>query len=796
MSNSFYWFLGVFLGVFLSACSSDKSDAPPVESPPNAPPAFTSGSQFSVDENHKNTVLTLTATDPNSDALRFSLEGTDAQWFTLGAHTGVLEFVEPPDFETPHDQNSDNLYEFNAIVRDGRGGQVSQGISVQVNNLTFAFEVLSPRPGMLLELERYSRIPLAVRLEYDYPERLQILCNGEILNPASDSRATWTGSLAIAPGEVDVNMVFERGGQVIATHVVPVRHQHLISAHDHLIYDGANDSAVIPHPERLETLVIDLENNRSRKLYPWSGQVPDIKDFVFDPNTSTSLFNSGGLYRLDSSDGSVTPVSSDLETTLAAEQQSALALDTAGNRLFVAGDNHQYAQVNLNTGATQIFNHSSGLPEQVPGNVQLAYDNTQNRLLVAQENATGVDALTPGESAPTASFAPSWMHRQRFGEVALDNSRNTLFLSGFSGHGLAGLDLDSGAYSQISGANLVAPEAAAKGTGPALYTPNTLALDTNRDRLLTSSASRLLAVDPDTGNRSMIFDSSVGSGDLTGGFAGIWVAPDGARAIALDRELLRYYDIDLRTGEKTAKSYETQLLSQVDYRVQGAKINADGSLAIIHYRSRDAAVVGEEYLDLVDLETGSNKRLRRGESQLFHVDFIFSQPNDQLLLLVRDGENYALWFYSLEQGDFAQRQNLSLALGFTPLALQRVNEKIYVLGRAEVNATPLFQLYELNNEFQLNLLFGFEDKGDGKNSDADINVLYHQTQLVLVLPEQEPKFWNIAEQSEATPAFTEFQGTDQARDFYSIDDFEEFYYFRANAGLHLCWRYNCGVLAN
>lgn len=787
--RNFVGCLAVCLGLSLLACSGDKKNTS------NTPPVFTSDGHFNLDENQQSSVMTLTATDANGDTLSFSLEGIDAQWFILDSQTGVLSFIKPPDFETPRDQNGDNRYELTAVVGDEHGSQASQTVSVQVNNVTFSFEVLSPRPGMLLELERYSRIPLAVRLEYDHPERLQIVCNGEILNPDSDSRATWTGSLAIAPGAVDVNMVFWRGDQVLTTYVVPVRHQHLISAHDHLVYDSTNDLAVIPHPERMETLVINLQNNSSRKLYPWSGHAPDLKGLVFDPNTATSLFNDGGIFRVDSLTGLVTTVASDLENTLAPEQQGAITLDAGTNHLFVAGQSG-YAQVDLGSGAVESFTYTGGLSVQRLGNMQLAYADTENRLLVAQENAAGVDAFIPGETTPATTFAATWTTPHRFGEVEMDESRNRLFITGYSGHSLNALDLASGTYATVSGANLVIPEAPPRGMGPLLHTPKALALDTNRDQLLTTSASRLMAVDPDSGNRSLIFDSSVGSGELTSGFAGIWISPDGARAIGLDRQLGRYYHIDLRTGEKTAGTYETQLMPQLDYRVQGAKMNTAGKLAIIHYRSRDAAVVGGEYLDLVNLETGSQKRLLQDGPLRSHVDFNFSQPDDQLLLLVRDEQNYVLWFYSLAQNDFTQQQNLTLPAAFTPLALHRVNEKIYVLGRAVENSIALFQLYEFSDPMQSNLMLSFSDKGAGKNNDADISTLHGQTQLVIVLPEQEPKFWDITGQTEIFPAFTEFKGSDQARDFYSIDDFDELYYFRANAGLHLCWRYNCGILAN
>src|SRR5688572_24960072 len=97
-------YLAVCLGFSLFACSGDK------KSSTNTPPVFTSTGQFSLDEYHASSDLTLVATDADGDVLSFALEGTDAQWFTVDGQTGVLSFIQPPDFETPRDQNGDNGY--------------------------------------------------------------------------------------------------------------------------------------------------------------------------------------------------------------------------------------------------------------------------------------------------------------------------------------------------------------------------------------------------------------------------------------------------------------------------------------------------------------------------------------------------------------------------------------------------------------------------------------------------------------------------------------------------------------
>jgi hypothetical protein len=81
-------------------------------------------------------VMTVTATDSDGDPLTYTLRGgADRQAFRIGAATGVLEFVAPPDFEAPGDANLDNVYEVQVGVDDGGGTPVNQMIRVTVRDV-------------------------------------------------------------------------------------------------------------------------------------------------------------------------------------------------------------------------------------------------------------------------------------------------------------------------------------------------------------------------------------------------------------------------------------------------------------------------------------------------------------------------------------------------------------------------------------------------------------------------------------------------------------------------------------
>ena len=86
------------------------------DNPPSltAPPA-----SLSVAENNSSVIYTFTASDLDGDTLSYSLDGADAQHFTLGATSGALQFDHAPDYETPLDANQDNVYELAISVADG-----------------------------------------------------------------------------------------------------------------------------------------------------------------------------------------------------------------------------------------------------------------------------------------------------------------------------------------------------------------------------------------------------------------------------------------------------------------------------------------------------------------------------------------------------------------------------------------------------------------------------------------------------------------------------------------------------
>ena len=116
--------LGNLAQLELAVSLSNINDNPPILT---APPA-----SLTVAENDSSVVYTFTASDLDGDALSYSIDGADAQYFALGAASGTLQFQPAADYETPLDANQDNVYELNISVSDGDYHSSSAQLSIAV----------------------------------------------------------------------------------------------------------------------------------------------------------------------------------------------------------------------------------------------------------------------------------------------------------------------------------------------------------------------------------------------------------------------------------------------------------------------------------------------------------------------------------------------------------------------------------------------------------------------------------------------------------------------------------------
>ncbi len=99
------------------------------------PPDVSGPANISYDENGVGPVGTYSASDPNGDPTTWeALSGVDAGLFSFDAGAATLSFKAAPDFESPADANSDNVYLVTLTVSDGTFDNTLD-VSVTVRNV-------------------------------------------------------------------------------------------------------------------------------------------------------------------------------------------------------------------------------------------------------------------------------------------------------------------------------------------------------------------------------------------------------------------------------------------------------------------------------------------------------------------------------------------------------------------------------------------------------------------------------------------------------------------------------------
>ena len=104
----------------------------------NEAPEIRSGSTTSLtqQENRTSRLYSYSATDPEEGAVTWSVGGTDGNNFTIDER-GQFSFREenPPDFDTPADDDEDNVYNVTIQARDPESNTASLSVTVTVTEV-------------------------------------------------------------------------------------------------------------------------------------------------------------------------------------------------------------------------------------------------------------------------------------------------------------------------------------------------------------------------------------------------------------------------------------------------------------------------------------------------------------------------------------------------------------------------------------------------------------------------------------------------------------------------------------
>ena len=151
-------------------------------------PVFTSNAAVTIDENTTD-VVTLVTTDDDADStVSYSITGgADATSFAVNQASGALTFKDKPDFESPADANTDNIYNVTVTATDNDGfNKTTQDITVTIDNINDERPIITSPTQFVFEVpENFplgTKIPGTDIIGYDPDGNAIIACSFAVYN--------------------------------------------------------------------------------------------------------------------------------------------------------------------------------------------------------------------------------------------------------------------------------------------------------------------------------------------------------------------------------------------------------------------------------------------------------------------------------------------------------------------------------------------------------------------------------------------------------------------------------------
>ena len=113
---------------------SDSVDVAIMVNDVDEPPSFTvDNTELEYAENGAGSVTTFTATDPEGGDIGWGLSDDDADLFSIDG--GALSFASSPDFESPADEDTNNVYNLTIGASDAEGNLTEVDVTITVTNV-------------------------------------------------------------------------------------------------------------------------------------------------------------------------------------------------------------------------------------------------------------------------------------------------------------------------------------------------------------------------------------------------------------------------------------------------------------------------------------------------------------------------------------------------------------------------------------------------------------------------------------------------------------------------------------
>lgn len=202
-------------------------------------------------------VTTVTAYDLESDAVSYAIAGgTDGHLFTIDADTGVLTFINAPDFEAPADFAEDNFYTLMVTASDGTLSS-TQRIEILVENVNEAPRITSyggAATGTVSVLEN-QQSGATVRAQDEDGSAITYAITGGAdaalftINPSTGELRFKTAPNFESPADVDHNNIYEvlvsaSDGALSSAQKVEIRVENVNESPQFLSYGGADSASL------------------------------------------------------------------------------------------------------------------------------------------------------------------------------------------------------------------------------------------------------------------------------------------------------------------------------------------------------------------------------------------------------------------------------------------------------------------------------------------------------------------------------------------------------------------------
>ncbi len=558
----------VALAVFLTACGGGGGDSGGGNGGNTTPVSFFPPFTATVFENSQDAYVARATTTSGTNITYAFAGGADAGQFSIDAHSGEVRFTTSPDFESPTDSGSNNVYDIRVSASDGAGNTASRDVAISVadvSNLTS--ETTFPTPGAELGGGASLLVVAGVLTDLEDGQVLAgdvsfVDVNGVAGTQSLSSPERWSAIIPIQqPGGPVTVTVESQGGGTETDNFVVTNQEDMLQA-DEIVIDQARNRAIIGvFPNKLVAIDLDTGFRTVISSNDIGSGIPirSVRSMAIDEAADTvyvhgdSSFSPLGaiIYAVDLATGDRRIISSaTVGSGPMLPNTFKMAFNPDDGKLYSIhpSDGGQIHSLAVDTGERALVSGDTRGAGLGLGNVKtLALDSANNRALAyGSFQLFGVDLDTGDRTVLSTDYENAGPVVFNAQDLILDSAQNSVLVTSPGSSEIIAIDLTTGDRTSISSATV--------GSGTPFREPYTLAWESLSESVLSLDAATqtILRVDTQTGDRSVFSGNIVGEGESINSYSYFDIASD-AIYIVHNRIFEGYslFRIDLTTGNRS-----------------------------------------------------------------------------------------------------------------------------------------------------------------------------------------------------------------------------------------------------